>query len=129
MSRFYQASPRKCDVGPRPLATRTLAPTTMSSPFEKAWAEWVEEGASQEECLRRATNMQRDAIALYESECRRLFAMDPLQEEFYERSWNQGIAGCLKGWPALVGVAPERRRWLRINSNYLYGLFRRTGGW
>lgn len=101
----------------------------MSSPFLKAWDEWVAEGASPEECARRAQNMQRDAIALYESECRRLFAKDPLQEEFYERSWNQGIAGTLRGWAALTGMPPERRRWLRINADYLYGLHRRTGGW
>ena len=103
--------------------------TTMASPFTIAWAEWVAEGLSEEECHRRATNMQIEAIQLYESECKRLFAADPLQEEFYERSWNQCIAGNLKGWPALVGLPPERRRWLRINADYLYGLYLRTGGW
>ena len=101
----------------------------MSSPFEKAWAEWVAAGLPPEECARRATNMQEDAIKLYESECRRLFAKDPLQAEYYERSWNQGIAGTLKGWSALTDVTQERRRWLRINADYLYGLFLRTGGW
>ena len=101
----------------------------MSSPFAKAWEEWVAEGLPHEECIRRATNMQRDAIALYDAECHRLFAMDPLQQEYYERSWNQGIAGTLKGWSALTGVPKERRRWLRINADYLYGLFLRTGGW
>ena len=101
----------------------------MTTPFAKAWEEWVAEGLSQEECARRAENMQRDAIALYDSECRRLFAKDPLQYEFYERSWNQGVAGCLKGWAALTDVSPERRRWLQINSDYLYGLFLRTGGY
>jgi hypothetical protein len=101
----------------------------MTSPFEKAWTEWVAEGVPPEECVRRAENMQRDAFELYDSECSRLFAKDPLQKEYYERTWNQGVAGCLKGWPALIGVTAERRRWLRINAEYLYGLFLRTGGW
>jgi hypothetical protein len=101
----------------------------MSSPFEKAWAEWVAEGASPEECARRATNMQEDAIKLYDSECRRLFDKDALQAEYYDRAYNSGVAGILQEWPALKTVSPERRRWLQINSDYLYGLFLRTGGW
>jgi hypothetical protein len=100
----------------------------MSTPFLRAWAEWVAEGLPEEECNRRATNYQIEAIALFAAEHRRLCAMDPLQDEYFERSWNQGVAGTLRGWAALVGVTPERRRWLRINADYLYGLHLRTGG-
>jgi hypothetical protein len=100
----------------------------MSTPFLRAWAEWVAEGLPEEECGRRATNYQIEAIALFEAEHRRLCAMDPLQDEYFERSWNQGVAGTLRGWAALKGVTPERRRWLRINADYLYGLHLRTGG-
>lgn len=97
--------------------------------LDRLWDDWVAEGLTHEECWARATEVQRAAIALYDTEHARLSAADPLFAEYYARAYESDIAGPLRDWALLPTLPRERRRQLRADANYLYGLFLRTGGY
>lgn len=112
-----------------PIAIKQEYHATMSD-FTRAWNAWAAEGLTHEEMCDRASAMQRAAIDLYDTEKVRLEAADPLFAEYYERAWNSIQAGGgLRDWHILPTLTKERQRQLRRDSDYLYELFRKTGGY